>query len=142
MCSGPEADEWFNLLTDTTHELFDKEKKRKDMGIKIAILDTGIDGTHKRFIAQRRRIQAYKSWIAPTASHGLERGKIFHRQLMENEFKDDNGHGTHSAALLLEVDPWANIYIARIAQTVENGTEINPEHVAQVNLVDKLQRSY
>ena len=53
--------------------------------------------------------------------------------VLKDKCKDDNGHGTHAAALLLKVDPWAQLYVARIAEgDGQDGVKIDVEHVTEV----------
>ena len=128
MDSGKEADEWFRRLEEQAHELFDEEKKRKDAGIKTAILDTGIDGGHKSFQAGKRRIRAYKSWVMPIVDCEKRSSGVFSSRAMREDFKDEIGHGTHAAALLLKVDPWAHIYVARVARDGDSGIRPQSYH--------------
>ena len=73
----------------------------RDRHIKIAVLDTGVDLTHP-FIKSAKKYNRIK--------------------LMENFVEgvkntdDLHGHGTHIAALLLEVAPGTQLYIAKVAE--------------------------
>jgi len=82
----------------------------KGQGIKIAVLDTGIDETHLDFAG---RIVATKSFIGPTAH-------------------DDNGHGTHVAGTIggsgamsrgkyVGVAPLARLYIGKVLRANGGG---------------------
>ena len=130
--STAEADAWFRQLQEECHEVFDREKRHS--GVKIAILDTGIDGAHPCFQVARRRIQGYKSWVAPAANCEARRDNGgLSSEVLKDKCKDENGHGTHAAALLLEVDPWAQLYVARIAEgDRQDGIMIDVAHVTEV----------
>jgi len=82
----------------------------KGQGIKIAVLDTGIDETHPDFAG---RIMAMKSFIGLSAH-------------------DDNGHGTHVAGTIagsgaksrgkyVGVAPAASLYIGKVLRANANG---------------------
>ncbi|KAL8902272.1 MAG: hypothetical protein Q9207_004808 [Kuettlingeria erythrocarpa] len=104
-----------------------QSRKAKGSRVKIAILDTGIDLSHPDFDSsagslgavdvqqlgpRRDRVKECKSFVGEGAGD-----------------RDNVGHGTHCAALLLELSPNADIYVARVC---EEGTEnMNPEVVAQ-----------
>ena len=75
----------------------------KGKGVKVAVVDTGIDETHPDFAG---RIMATKSFVGGTAL-------------------DDNGHGTHVASTILGsgvksngkyvgVAPEASLYVAKV----------------------------
>jgi len=68
--------------------------------VKIAILDTGFDKHDPYLEACRNRIKDSRSWIGG-----------------RNDIEDEAGRGTHSLALLLQVAPRSDIYVARIARS-------------------------
>jgi len=70
--------------------------------VKIAVLDTGIDTSHEFIKGSRRRIKDRKSFVKDDVS-----------------IEDNDGHGTHVAALLLDVAPDAEVYIAKVATDIE-----------------------
>jgi len=82
----------------------------KGKGIKLAVIDTGIDETHPDFAG---RIKAAKSFV-------------------DNSPKDGNGHGTHVAGIAagsgaksggkyVGVAPLADLYIAKVLNATGNG---------------------
>jgi subtilisin family serine protease len=89
----------------------------RDKPVRIAVLDTGVDLAH-RFIQgakKHNRIKLIESFV-----EGVKGTQDLH------------GHGTHIAALLLEIAPDAQLYIAKIA---ESG-KIPPNHrIADVSII-------
>ena len=72
--------------------------------VRIAILDTGIELPEVAFWAYRDRIREQKSWVTDDdCDDFIQRGD-----------RDIDGHGTHGAALLLQVAPEADIFVARV----------------------------
>jgi serine protease AprX len=83
----------------------------KGTGIKVAVVDTGIDDTHPDFAG---RIMAAKSFVSDSA-------------------RDDNGHGTHVAGTVagngsksngkyIGVAPEAHLYIAKVLRADGSGS--------------------
>lgn len=72
--------------------------------MKIAILDTGI--AHLT-LEEKDNLKTYRSHI--------KKWRSFHPGEKEGN-RDNSGHGTHAAILLLKVCPNADIYIARVAR--------------------------
>lgn len=89
------------------------ESKIKGRGVKIAILDTGIDRNHPDL---KNKIADGRSWVGDD----------------ENNFQDKNGHGTHCAGIVVGgvdpkgkrygVAPNALLYIGKVVD--QNGTGI------------------
>jgi hypothetical protein len=84
--------------------------------VKIAILDTGVQGSHELILANKRRIKESLSFLTDDEST-----------------EDMDGHGTHVAGLLLRVAKVSDIYIGRVAKS--NQLE-SPESVAKVFVPD------
>ena len=112
----PPSEVWFRRLRNV-HALIDERPNNKHRKVRIAILDTGIDGTHPEFCRKSGvdRIMGYRSWVDPVADIS-EAGGLSASQ-MRKSCKDVDGHGTHATALLLQVDPLAEIYVARLAKS-------------------------
>jgi subtilisin family serine protease len=70
--------------------------------VKIAVLDTGINTNHEFIRGARSRIKGRKSFVKDDAS-----------------IEDNDGHGTHVAASILDVAPDAEVYIAKVATDME-----------------------
>lgn len=73
--------------------------------VRVAILDSGLDPENPFLIEDQQlanpRIKEARSFVHGTAPH---------------DTRDEIGHGTHALGLLLKVAPYAEIYIAKIAQ--------------------------
>ncbi|KAF3019351.1 hypothetical protein E8E14_010685 [Neopestalotiopsis sp. 37M] len=72
----------------------------------IAILDTGFDMDHPdlAFNMERKiRINGSRNFCSSATQYG------------EQDVRDNNGHGTHAAGLILDFAPNAQVYIAKIA---------------------------
>ena len=94
----------------------------KGRRVKIAILDTGIDLTHPEF----DEVDSYYP------GHGVpRRERVEWRSFVNSEGNsDDDGHGTHSAALLLRLAPKAKIFVAQVVEGRDG--RVDPEIVAKV----------
>ncbi len=113
------SDLWFRLYDDFLDTVIFPVLDDLDESIlkgrgpsKIAVLDTGIDTGHPVIRANAERIIQQKDWVADG-----------------NGAQDIYGHGTHTAALLLQLAPSAHIYVARIATDKYMASE---DHVVQV----------
>ncbi|KAL8296209.1 hypothetical protein RB601_003593 [Gaeumannomyces tritici] len=87
--------------------------------IKVAILDTGLDLTHPTIKDDcRGRIKDWKSWLPGRAG---------------TDVCDASGHGTHVAALLLDIAPESDVYIAQIADAVADADPqtVSPHQIAE-----------
>ncbi|KAB8698100.1 hypothetical protein FH972_026350 [Carpinus fangiana] len=122
-------DGWFRKLRRTHQLLFRPQAKKAIPALKIAILDTGIDGNLELFQSMKK-IMAWRDWTVG-AKEETKLGQVSGRMIQQT-CTDVDGHGTHLAALLLEVNPMAEIYVARIAS--KRDKSINPTHVAEVSL--------
>ena len=84
-------------------------RKDDDLRVKIAILDTGVDGTHEQI----------KAALDPK-SPSIVNYKGFPDYLLP--LRDKNGHGTHGTSMILKVAPDTHLYIARVSD--DTGTII------------------
>lgn len=106
-----------------------QSRKIRGSKVRIAIIDTGIDLCNSHFDnpaedlgatgdqetgPQRDRVKDCKRFI------GAEAGDC-----------DSVGHGTHCAALLLQLAPNADIYVARVTEKEED--YLDPKVVASVS---------
>ncbi|KAL1628306.1 hypothetical protein SLS54_001879 [Diplodia seriata] len=109
------SDAFFRELELNTHKLLDKDFQDTEVRpkrVRIAILDTGVSMPPSH--AERVDAQIYL-------------GKTLDESLPPDQ--DENGHGTHCAGILMEVCPYANIYVYRISKGQEKG--LRPEVVAE-----------
>lgn len=99
--------------------------------MKLAIIDTGIDGSH------------------PLLKNFQENGQIWSKSWIEGEpaTVDHNGHGTHVAHSVLRVAPRAELYVAKVFKTGEEDeldqnksliANVLPVHLDQQLFADKL----
>lgn len=95
------TDKWLRRLDADAGGLV-RQYRRERVGqrIKIAILDTGIDGRNVAF--------------AEPMSRGLIKVEDFVDR--GGDGLDVHGHGTHCAALLCRIAPEAMIYVARVLE--------------------------
>ncbi|KAF2732580.1 subtilisin-like protein, partial [Polyplosphaeria fusca] len=95
------ADSWLRLFNETIYSSrYDQLYKQRKMNtIKIAILDSGVDGTDQIIQQNRSRI-TYRDFV--TDSHDTP-----------NDFV---GHGTHTASVTLGIARNAHLYIARVVE--------------------------
>lgn len=82
--------------------------------VKIAILDTGLDMTHRDVEARVANIRGTCNWT---------NGRVDDTNIM-----DCNGHGTHTAGLILDYAVDAELYVAKIA----DNEPCHPDTVARV----------
>jgi subtilisin family serine protease len=104
------ADKWFRTLESTVHLEVGTNRKDSQKPVRIAILDTGVDGTHPEIQSalQEKRIVAHKGF--PPSLDPL---------------RDQNGHGTHGVSVLMKTAPTAVIYVGRVANDDGNLSESN-----------------
>lgn len=129
------ADVWFKYLEERTHALLkpyrpdNNAKQSSYHRVRIAIIDSGIDPTHKDVIARASRFVDFKSFIPK-----------------ETDRRDDSGHGTHVAMILLKVAPEADIYVARVFSrtllTPTNGIALAILHAVKTWGVDIISMSF
>ncbi|KAI5458701.1 peptidase S8/S53 domain-containing protein [Mariannaea sp. PMI_226] len=96
--------------------------KEKDKRVKIAILDTGIDGDHPDF--QRPRAKRL-TFVDDVIEHADAKGEIPQCQRITafkdfcsdsegEKLVDVDGHGTYIAGIILRLAPWADLVVARV----------------------------
>jgi subtilisin family serine protease len=85
------------------------ETKRDDTRpwpkVKIAILDTGVDHKH----------ETISGYIENQVIRGCC-GFVGEIDESKEATQDTDGHGTHIAGLVARIAPWAEIYIAKVAE--------------------------
>jgi len=110
---GELTDEWFKSLRPV-QQLIHQDNPS---GVKIAILDSGIDLDHLDMIAVEDRIKDVRSWVSGADGVRIPKGG------------DSQGHGTHVAGIVLDVANLADIYVAKITQ---KGTLDDYDGIAKV----------
>lgn len=76
---------------------------------KVAVLDTGLDAQHPYINTRWKRDELKdRGYVDFVSEDGKERVP-----------KDEDGHGTHCAGLILRYAQRANLYVARITETNE-----------------------
>lgn len=114
MCSRAKwADEWFYRLA-YAYKIVGDNRKDNAKRIKIAILDSGIDGTHKDIKDDLEN---------PKTKRSIRAWQAFPDHF--NPLQDITGHGTHGASVLLKTAPHIALYVARIT---DNNGDICSEH--------------
>ena len=102
------ADEWFGqrrlqkVLAAVRQVANDTEAGPIDPPVKVAIVDTGVDGSHEQI---RRAIE----------TKTICSGRGFPNSVELPPFQDAQGHGTHAASVFLQTAPDALLCIARIS---------------------------
>jgi subtilisin family serine protease len=111
------ADKWFGPeRLGRVHDVLKQAGSEKKQ-VKVAILDTGVDGTHNQI---RTSIQ----------SGAIFAGKGFPSSL--EPFQDVHGHGTHAASVFLQTAPNALLCVARICAQEED-LESDYQRIADVS---------
>lgn len=88
--------------------------------VRVAIIDTGAIFNRKTAImTYDDRIKEYRTWVGAGSSSDGEREPT--------QGKDDDGHGTFVTSVLLDVDPFCEVYIARISETREALTDLGTQ---------------
>lgn len=114
---GPER--WFHDLSIRTHALLAPLQTGAFKRVKIAVLDTGIDMDQINLWDKGRvtfmnganpRIKKRKDFLDPDGS---------------NKCRDHDGNGTHCIGVLRRVAPEADIYVARVATSRQEGPSVN-----------------
>jgi hypothetical protein len=97
--------------------------------VRIAILDTGLELSQDQSDNYEREEKiVYKSWIGEN-EEGYPNGK------------DDVGHGTHLATLLVQVARYAHVHVARVFKESKPNMQRELQNVAKVSqkVLDILQ---
>lgn len=121
---GDTADEWFETLKSSVHKAITKSRTgSKFPSVKVAIIDSGVCMGHPIIKNHIKRGAISK-----------DRCKAFPQTL--DHLDDKNGHGTHTASVLLETAPDVELYIARVTDDFGSIIEDNDyEGVLNVQLM-------
>jgi subtilisin family serine protease len=99
--------------------------------VRIAILDTGVDGNHPDIYSHWKQIKKVRSWVGEMAKTIYGDGEMS-QKVIRRIHQDENGHGTHTTALVLKIAPTADIFIARIAKKDEKLVKENEQWITEV----------
>lgn len=146
------ADNWFNASDrlNTTHQLLNKPPKPQRPGseVRVCIIDTGFDGLHP-FLFAKPFGKGWGARIRGCISFDGQKKEVvepdwtaWKNEVLSNDeevpkytgYRDDDGHGTHCAGLVLQTAPHAHIYIAKVG-TGRNHVP-DPDLIAQVMAID------
>ena len=134
------ADEWFKTFQHKvlkTIVLFPERKKKKttveppahsrtleifsNQGrIRVAVIDTGLELSTNALLSLDPKDERVKECVSFFDEDGKNNDADGNPVAIKG-FRDLDGHGTHSAALILKVAPTAELYAARVFKTREEG---------------------
>ncbi|KAF4979798.1 hypothetical protein FDECE_18004, partial [Fusarium decemcellulare] len=97
--SKDNADRWFQHFRNFCRPI-EGHTGRRSGHIRVAVLDTGLD----------------RSMLTPESCEGIKDVKSFlpGQDVGEHDDLDENRHGTHVVGILLNLAPWAHVYVACI----------------------------
>ncbi|KAI9892665.1 MAG: hypothetical protein M1814_001359 [Vezdaea aestivalis] len=106
------ADKWLKYLEEARTKV-QRHSKPRDVAIKVAILDTGIDSRSPSIqnYGGQQRIKKAESFLGPSTSA-----------------VDTHGHGTNCASMILRVATNVDLYVARVT----SGNEFSPECIPAI----------
>jgi hypothetical protein len=103
--SSKEAAEiWLRQLRDKVHPFLNFHAHP----IKVAIVDTGVQFDKKTRIMYGPRLKEVRSWTDPQS------GK---EGVLCPDGEDMDGHGTHATSVFLEVDPFSEVFVAKVFES-------------------------
>ncbi|CAN9414345.1 unnamed protein product [Alternaria alternata] len=114
------VDEWFENLRENAHVFLDKyqddsyKETKAERRVKIAVIDSGV---------ARKSTKGRVPGLLKGPK--IKRGTELHPSLPWDT--DTKGHGTHAAGLILDVCPYAHVYVYRVC---EGNEPIEKQHVA------------
>ena len=135
--STHKADEVIIAYEKSVEDIFTNRLDSNDKRIRIAILDTGVDCEHP-YIAT--------NWAPGEAANNY--GKFYKdftaNPAVDTKPRDECGHGTHVAGIILRLAPYAELYVARIFRNEDlredsnNDTETTICKVSYLYLIGNL----
>jgi subtilisin family serine protease len=90
--------DWKGKFEDVYKEFVTNHLDSPNRPVKIAVLDTGVDLMHPDMEARKKQIKGRYNWVN------------------NQNVLDRSGHGTHTAGLLLDYAPDAELYVAKITE--------------------------
>ncbi|KAK4236094.1 peptidase S8/S53 domain-containing protein [Achaetomium macrosporum] len=104
------VDFWFADIKRINEEIFRPYRRQAGKGVKVGILDTGIDMKNMAFKDDgvRQRIKKRFDFCDPSG---------------KGNARDQCGHGTHCVALINRIAPAADLYIGRVALDFDSGLD-------------------
>lgn len=119
--------QWLTEFERKVHSLVGANAENNSHNrVRIAILDSGLDGGLDELKFCWTRIKAYKSWVAPFPQVHSAAG--LRLNILRDTCKDNVGHGTHLAALILRLHPWADLFVAQVTDS-HNPNSLNVAEV-------------
>jgi len=128
-------DTWLQRLNEFVHPCLETKKTTAERAlnprtqiitrngrVRIAILDTGLELPRSAMNIYKGRIMDFKDWVAG--------GKD------ANSWVDSDGHGTHSAGLILKVAPEAELYVARVFEKQDSDCDLKASKVTKCNIAN------
>lgn len=138
------ADAWLKELEDLFHPLLISETQAEahsmDRPVKVAIIDTGVDGTHEEIFDYSDRIDGYKSWVDDEYEWTRSGRDTLSRRTLRR-FQDLAGHGTYTASVLLKSAPVVRLFIARVdvSSDIPDGTVDQIEQAKRIAEVSRAE---
>jgi subtilisin family serine protease len=114
------TDKWFLQLEAVVHTVVNDQCRDGSKPVRVAILDTGVNADHP----------SIENEVKPG-------GRIRHWKGFPHQFdplRDQCGHGTHIASVLLQTAPRSALYIARVADNKGN-LQANDDYAAAAEVI-------
>jgi hypothetical protein len=103
------ATEWQGKLQAKTRTVFDSimSPPNPAVPVKVAIIDTGVSFGKRASMLYSRRVKEFRSWV------GVAEENCACGEEMPLDNGDTDGHGTHTASVIMATDLHCDVYIAK-----------------------------